>query len=183
MQSSTYRTPALCSEQTGPSVGRQTRLLRFETISDKLQTALYARARPCVRARSCFPYNGGPSMVCDARFRPLSAVLLLSLLFSIPQQAHAGPPPSNWMFQGLVQTLNTGDRITLSPPHRHGPGCRGRCLRTRRRQQSHRGSERAGYRLCACNHRAEPGAGFSGRHRDRWFGEPVCSGYRQQPSS
>jgi DNA-binding beta-propeller fold protein YncE len=55
-------------------------------------------------------------MVCDARFRPLSAVLLLSLLFSIPQQAHAGPPPSNWMFQGLVQTLNTGDRITLSPP-------------------------------------------------------------------
>ena len=52
-------------------------------------------------------------MVSTGRSRRLKAALVLSLLLSIMQHAHASP---SWMFGGLVQTLNTGGSITLNSP-------------------------------------------------------------------
>jgi sugar lactone lactonase YvrE len=52
-------------------------------------------------------------MVSFGRSRRLKAVLVLSLLLSVVQRAHATP---SWMFGGLVQTLNTGGSITLNSP-------------------------------------------------------------------
>ena len=52
-------------------------------------------------------------MVSAGRSRRLKAVLVLSLLLSIVQHAHAS---ASSMFGGLVQTLNTGGSITLNSP-------------------------------------------------------------------
>jgi hypothetical protein len=52
-------------------------------------------------------------MVSFGRSRRLKAVLVLSLLLSVVQHAHATP---SWMFGGLVQTLNTGGSIALNSP-------------------------------------------------------------------
>jgi DNA-binding beta-propeller fold protein YncE len=52
-------------------------------------------------------------MVSSGRSRRLKALLVLSLLLSVVQRAHATP---SWMFGGLVQTLYTGGSITLNSP-------------------------------------------------------------------
>ena len=53
-------------------------------------------------------------MVSTGRSRRLKAVLVLSVLLSVVQQAHARE--ASWMFGGLVRTLNTGGSITLNSP-------------------------------------------------------------------
>ncbi len=52
-------------------------------------------------------------MIFTGRSRRWKAALVLSLLLSIVQHAHA---LQSWMFGGLVQTLNTGGSITLNSP-------------------------------------------------------------------
>ena len=53
-------------------------------------------------------------MVFARGSRRLKAVLVLSVLLSVVQPAHARE--ASWMFGGLVRTLNTGDSIAFNSP-------------------------------------------------------------------